>query len=617
MGCRRRLAVLLVAVLVFSGVNLNFEKRASAETTQEENVVYTPITDKDFLKTNGTKIRNESGLGKVVQLRGVTNYYYTIQEYGMTQTSFSDGEYCMQNLVDILYNRSDIGKDKAEALFDIYEESFWTEEDFIRCVEYGVNCIKLPIWYGDFTDVNGNWKNDAFERIDWFIKKAKEYGIYIELCMAGAYGGQSNMYSTGCTGDEYSLSNYEYFYGSNASRNQNLTLELWRTIASRYKDEPAIAGYSVLDKPVGWHNFNDDNEKEETLEYVYSLMDGLYDAIRSVDSNHIIFMCSQGEIYDIVSPDVYGWVNVVYEYSAMMIESSGAANRYVSDISLSEYNVPVMFGETMFFDKRTMEYSLELFNQCGYSWLFWSYKCSRYGQTDSVVDNQGLGLLYISENAGYANVNASSYSDIARMWSKNNIVTENTEYLTVFIEKCNIAEAEDVSFVELKGYQINTSNWGFRIVSSVYQGEDDFEIVEYGNLLGFVTTGITTDNMNLDDLGEYIVKCVATEEGVLQNSSGESENTNTYVMTMINNGYTSAGYTQKYMVRPYAILSDGTVIYGNVGTFSIFDVAKTLYDNSLLSSKEAHSKVYQQILITVDKAYESVEYNGGYTLCPI
>jgi len=234
-----------------------------------------------------------------------------------------------------------------------------------------------------------------------------------------------------------------------------------------------------------------------------------------------------------------------------------------------------------------------------------------------VVDNQGLGLLYISENAGYANVNASSYSDIARMWSKNNIVTENTEYLTVFIEKCNIAEAEDVSFVELKGYQINTSNWGFRIVSSVYQGEDDFEIVEYGNLLGFVTTGITTDNMNLDDLGEYIVKCVATEEGVLQNSSGESENTNTYVMTMINNGYTSAGYTQKYMVRPYAILSDGTVIYGNVGTFSIFDVAKTLYDNSLLSSKEAHSKVYQQILITVDKAYESVEYNGGYTLCPI
>jgi endoglucanase len=58
----------------------------------------------------------------------------------------------------------------------------------------------------------------------------------------------------------------------------NRLIALWKAIASRYKDEPIIAGYDILNEP----HLND--------QVYQSLFSGMIEGIRSVDPNHLIII---------------------------------------------------------------------------------------------------------------------------------------------------------------------------------------------------------------------------------------------------------------------------------------------------------------------------------------
>ncbi|MFW8092289.1 glycoside hydrolase family 5 protein, partial [Klebsiella pneumoniae] len=53
----------------------------------------------------------------------------------------------------------------------------------------------------------------------------------------------------------------------------------WQFLADRYKDEPAIAGYDLLNEPYAPSN-----------ELVVSFFERLIHAIREVDPHHILFV---------------------------------------------------------------------------------------------------------------------------------------------------------------------------------------------------------------------------------------------------------------------------------------------------------------------------------------
>lgn len=87
----------------------------------------------------------------------------------------------------------------------------------------GVNCIRLPIWYRNLVDENGNWYSNAFDRLDWFIETAGRYGIYVIIDMHGAYGSQNGSHNSGIYGgstNQQKRDNSKLFFGTDAATNQ-------------------------------------------------------------------------------------------------------------------------------------------------------------------------------------------------------------------------------------------------------------------------------------------------------------------------------------------------------------------------------------------------------------
>ena len=60
-------------------------------------------------------------------------------------------------------------------------------------------------------------------------------------------------------------------------------LNIWSALATRYKDNPTVAAYGLLNEPV--LNF-DTNPAYENLKYGF--YDEIYDTVRAIDNNHIV-----------------------------------------------------------------------------------------------------------------------------------------------------------------------------------------------------------------------------------------------------------------------------------------------------------------------------------------
>ncbi len=91
--------------------------------------------------------------------------------------------------------------------------------------------------------------------------------------------------------------------------NQDLTVRLWRHMAERYRDEPAVLGYDLLNEPVAPHS--DTNYLEPRLE---PLLKRLTAAVREVAPHQIIFLEGSrwGTSWRVLGPPFDA--NVVYSY---------------------------------------------------------------------------------------------------------------------------------------------------------------------------------------------------------------------------------------------------------------------------------------------------------------
>lgn len=85
-------------------------------------------------------------------------------------------------------------------------------------------------------------------------------------------------------------------------------------------------------------------------------------------------------------------------------------------------------------------------------------------------------------------------------------------------------------------------------------------------------------------------------------------------MTMVNNGYTSEAYSQRYIIRSDAILSDGSYVYSNIVEYSSYDVVSKLYNDIKMNTYEGHQYLYTDILTVVEPDYVEVDYNWGNTI---
>ncbi|WP_310603013.1 glycosyl hydrolase family 18 protein [Anaerosporobacter sp.] len=383
----RLLKALLAIVLCITMLPFNLTpqiKKAKAASTG--------FTEDDFLKTNGTTIRNLSGQGETIYLRGTNAGGWLVQESWMNPSNASD----QKTIMNTFSKR--FGNTVRDELLAVYEDNYWTEKDFDNCAELGMSVIRVPFTYMNLCDDNGNLKANAFKRLDWFVENCSKRGIYVILDLHGTFGSQNGMDHSGEINDGYQL------YWNNYNRSK--TIWLWEQIANHYKGNPAVAAYDLLNEPG--------IKAGTTYDLHWNLYDEIYKAIRKIDADHIIIMESCWGTSNLPKPTTYGWENVVYEYHHYTWNSVSdyngqvnSCNSFVNGINNAGYNVPSFVGEfTCFALSNAWDYVLNSFNKNGLHYTSWSYK---------VTGNSSWGIY--NHNPSKVDIYNDSAATIRTKWS--------------------------------------------------------------------------------------------------------------------------------------------------------------------------------------------------------
>jgi endoglucanase len=307
--------------------------------------------------------------GNVVPLRGFNlGAWLTMEKWMCPMDSGSIPD--MYGVIQTLDSR--FGVATEQALIRTYQDNWITVTDLDNIRAGGYNAVRVPVWYGNFYVLNNvsnsGWRPDAFDKLDWLVSNAASRGIYVIIDMHGVVGGQSNDVVTG-RGNQN-----RYWSDGSAQGNTNW---MWWQIANHFKGNPAVAGYDLMNEPMG----------APSTQAVWDAYRRIYDTIRSVDPDHMIIMEGAYGSWNwnmLPPPSQYGWSNVVYEMHEYQWNGSEAQVRAGADNQVNDFNnhahwnVPGYIGEFNDFGHpaSTWEYTKSRWDGAGLSWTMWAYKAT-------------------------------------------------------------------------------------------------------------------------------------------------------------------------------------------------------------------------------------------------
>lgn len=361
----------------------------------------TGFTQEDFLVTKGNKIYNQKG--EEIILRGVNLGSWLIQEDWLSPYEEAQDHH---DMLEVLIDR--FGTERAYALMNTYQDNWITEYDLDQIKEMGFNCVRVPFWYRNFysddngtkiLDKNGEWD---FRYLDRIVEECSKRQIYVILDMHGAPGFQSDAPHSGKRDScrLYENSEQGEFF-------RTLADELWTAIASRFKGNPAVAMYDLLNEPSCDCDYGEVTRRiNNTKEYKR-----LYKAVRAVDEDHIITLECIWTAFALPHKALAGFKNVVYQVHFYQ-KSDFIFVLFVTLTKLYYMNTPLMMGEFYPLGTTTWESCFKAMKNLNYNWMLWTYKASGHGMWDS-----DWVMFGAKDGFERAKVQTDSYEEIARKWS--------------------------------------------------------------------------------------------------------------------------------------------------------------------------------------------------------
>ena len=313
----------------------------------------------EFLSTNGKAIVNESG--DTILLRGMGLGGWMLQEgYMMHTSSFANAQYQLQAKIEEL-----IGAADTDLFYESWRSNHVTKVDIDSLKAWGFNSVRLPMHYNLYTlpienePVAGQhtWLETGFDLTDSLIKWCKANDMYVILDLHAAPGGQ---------GYESSISDYDPTKPSlwESKDNRDKTVALWKKLAEKYVDEPTVAGYDLI------------NETNWNMTGNTPLRDLLYeitDSIRTVDTNHIIFVEGNWFANDFTGLTPPWDNNMVYGPHKYWSTNDQKSIQWVLDIR-EQYNVPIWFGESGENSNVWFRDAVRLLEDHKIGWAWWPMK---------------------------------------------------------------------------------------------------------------------------------------------------------------------------------------------------------------------------------------------------
>ncbi|MCR5255966.1 MAG: glycoside hydrolase family 5 protein [Acetatifactor sp.] len=420
------------------------EETAEAEETEAEEVVaeepYVEREENDtmvenpFLKADGKVLRNNSGEGDVIQLKGTNVGGYLLQEMWMTPTRATSAVKDETDILDILVER--FGEEEGMALVEAYQDNFMTDRDFDYLKSIGVNCLRLPLWWRNLMDAEGNYYDNAFERIDWFVEQSAARGMYVIIDLHGAPGSQNGSDHSGVDGGGDKMAASEFFFADQetVAANQELFYQIWEKIAEHYNGNPWVAGYDLLNEPFCTYRYNSGYTDTALRQGLWNVYDAAYKRIRAIDPDHVIIMEAVWDPVDLPLPTKFGWENIMYEYHNYLYDDyNNAGGKQVTNmrsklsaIDSSNYDVPSLMGEFSLFDNlEAWDEGLKYINDSGISWTTWTYK--------TILDDGNWGIRHIKnsniglDSADYDKI-MEAYSEVGNSRENSGLVQVLTKY---------------------------------------------------------------------------------------------------------------------------------------------------------------------------------------------
>ena len=183
------------------------------------------------------------------------------------------------------------GADKADLIFGEMRDHFVTDADLAFLKSLGSTVVRLPMNYRTFEDDARPFEliEEGFAQLERAVAMCARHGLYAILDLHAVQGWQNTDW-----------------HSDNASRNtlfwqhphfQDRFVHLWTELARRFRGNPAVAAYNIMNEPVT--NAPDGRFGSNAYTPDWEVMNRVYrrtvTAIREVDPDHIIVL--EGDLF--------------------------------------------------------------------------------------------------------------------------------------------------------------------------------------------------------------------------------------------------------------------------------------------------------------------------------
>lgn len=216
------------------------------------------------LQVRGAQIVDSRG--QAVQLRGVClGGWLNMENFILGYPGHESG--ARSAIADVL------GPDLARYFFERFLHHFIGREDLAFIRSLGCNVVRVPFNYRHFESDDRPFEHlpEGFSWLDRAIGWARDEGLYVILDLHAAPGWQSRGWHCDNPCRQALFWAHPHF--------EDRAVALWEALARRYRGEPVVAGYNVLNEP--------DTDWPDRLNRFYRRV---MQAIRAIDTDHILYL---------------------------------------------------------------------------------------------------------------------------------------------------------------------------------------------------------------------------------------------------------------------------------------------------------------------------------------